>query len=99
MFVWSLVSEASDYRSGIRAVTAGEYETACEIFTELDGYRDSEVLREYCKIMAEYDAYDYPSVFRTYNDLNDIKIDNDKLEVEVACSRAEIKALYYHCGE
>ena len=92
------MSLASDYRSAIRAVTAGNYEEAREIFIELDGYQDSEILAEYCAVMAEYDAYDYASVFRSYYDLKELEIDNEYLEVEVASRRAEISALYVHCG-
>ncbi len=80
-------------------VASGEYEAACEIFTELEGYQDSEILAEYCAVMAEYDSYDYASVFRSYNELKDIEIDNERLAVEVAAKRAEISALYVHCGD
>ena len=99
MFTCYLVGHALDYRSGIRAVTASNYEEAREIFIELDGYQDSEILAEYCAVMAEYDAYDYASVFRSYNDLKELEIDNEYLAVEVAAKRAEISALYVHCGE
>ena len=98
MFVWSLVSEASDYREGVRLVAAGEYEAAYEIFEKLDGYQDSEVLGRYCDVMAEYDSFDYASVFRTYHNLQDIDVDNEALEVNIAAARAEIAALYIHCG-
>ena len=97
-FVCYLSGMQRDYSSGIKAVTAGEYEEACEIFTGLDGYRDSEILAEYCAVMAEYDAYDYASVFRSYYDLKELDIDNEYLEVEVAAKRAEIAALYIHCA-
>jgi hypothetical protein len=90
---------ASDYSEGVRLVASGEYEAACEIFIELDGYQDSEILAEYCAVMAEYDAYDYASVFRSYNDLKELEIDNEELAVEVASRRAEISALYVHCGD
>lgn len=98
MFVWSLVSEASDYREGVRLVAAGEYEKAGEIFTELDGYQDSDVLRAYCEVMAEYDSYNYASVVRTYHDLQNIDVDNDALTLTVTAKRAEINALYVHVG-
>ena len=98
-FVCYLAGCAADYREGVRLVAAGEYEKAGEIFAELDGYQDSEVLVEYCAVMAEYNAFDYTSVFRTYHDLKEIEIDNEYLEVEIACNRAEVSALYMHCGE
>ena len=97
--MWSLVSEASDYREGVRLVALGEYEKAGEIFTGLDGYQDSEVLRAYCKVMAGYDAYSYSSVFRCYHELKGLEINNEELILEVTAKRAEISALYVHCVE
>lgn len=97
-FVWSLVSEASDYREGVRLVALGEYEKAGEIFTELEGYRDSEVLCEYCKVMAEYDASDYASVVRCYHALKAVNVDNEALEVETARAMSEIHAIYVYVG-
>ena len=98
MFVCYLADLALDYREGIRLVAAGEYEKACEIFIGLDGYRDSEVLAEYCRVMADYDAYDYASVCRSYHRLKALDIDNEDLEVETIKSRTEIEALYIHVG-
>lgn len=98
IFVWSLVSDALDYREGVRLVASGEYEAACEIFTELEGYQDSEVLREYCKVMAEYDASDYASVVRCYHALKSVNIDNEALEVETARAMSEIHAIYVYVG-
>ena len=97
-FVCYLCGLQRDYSEGISLVTQGEYERAYEIFVSLDGYQDAEVLAEYCAVMAEYDAFDYASVFRSYHNLNGIEIDNAELEVEVAAARAEISALYVHCG-
>ncbi len=99
VFVCYLLALAKDYRRGICEVTEGNYEAAFVIFTNLDGYQDSEVLAEYCRVMAEYDSDNYPSVFRSYHLLKDLEIDNEDLAVEIASSRAEIKALYLHCGE
>ena len=98
LFAIQLISDSRRYHGAVRAVAAGEYERAGKIFIGLDGYRDSEVLAEYCAVMAEYDAYDYASVFRSYNDLKELEIDNEELAVEVASRRAEISALYVHCG-
>lgn len=92
------MSEASDYREGIRLVASGEYEKACEIFTGLDGYRDSEVLAEYCAVMAEYDSFDYASVCRSYHRLKALDINNEYLIVETVKTRTEIEALYIHVG-
>ena len=97
-FVWYLGDLAADYREGVRLVAVGEYEAACKIFAEHDWYQDSEVLKEYCEVMAKYDAFDYASVFRTYHNLQDIDVDNEALEVNGAAARAEIAALYIHCG-
>lgn len=93
-----LAGLASDYREGIRFVASGEYEKACEVFIGLDGYRDSEVLAEYCAVMAEYDSFDYASVCRSYHRLKALDIDNEDLSVEVAKTNAEIEALYIHVG-
>lgn len=97
-FVCYLCGLQRDYSEGVQLVALGEYDAAYMIFTELGGYQDSEVLAEYCAVMAEYDAFDYASVFRSYNSLRDIVINNEELEVEVAAARAEISALYVHCG-
>ena len=97
-FAWYLGDLASDYREGIRLVAQGEYEEAAEIFEKLGDYKDSEVLADYCRVMAEYDSFDYASVFRTYHDLQDINVDNEAIALEVATNRAEIDALYVHVG-
>ena len=96
--MWYLAGLASDYREGVRLVAAGEYERAGEIFTELDGYQDSEVLAEYCRIMADYDAYDYASVCRSYHALKEVNVDNEDLEVETARAMSEIHAIYVYVG-
>ena len=99
LFAVHLIGLSGKYHEAVRNVANGEYETALTEFEELDGYQDSEVLAEYCRVMAEYDADNYPSVFRSYHRLNDLTIDNDDLAVEIASTRAEINALYIHCGE
>ena len=94
VFVCYLAGRASDYSCGIRETASGNYESAREIFTELDGWQDSEVLAEYCRVMAEYDAYDYASVFRSYNALKALDIDNEKLAIEVVRTQTEIAVRY-----
>lgn len=99
VFVCYLLALAKDYRRGICEVTEGNYEAAFVIFTNLDGYQDSEVLAEYCRVMAEYDGNDYASVCRSYHSLKALSMDNEALEVNVTRAETEIKVRYEVMGE
>lgn len=96
IFVWGLVSDALGYSDATRDIKNGDYASASLTLVELDGYRDSEILKIYCDIMSEYDSEDFVSIYHCYRGLASIKekLDNHDLNEEFAKTTAEVETLY-----
>lgn len=96
LFVGGLISDSMKYSDATADIKNGNYESASNILTKLDGYRDSEILKVYCDIMSEYDATNFVSVYHCYRGLTSIEqnFDNNKLNEEFAKTTAEVETLY-----
>lgn len=96
IFIWGLISDALGYSDATRDIKNGDYVSASTTLVELDGYRDSEILRVYCDIMSEYDPEDFVSIYHCYRGLEDIesKFNNKELAEEFARTTAEVETLY-----
>lgn len=98
LFVGGLVSDAIKYSDATRDIKDGNYVSASTILVNLDGYKDSEVLKIYCDIMSEYDSEDFVSIYHCYRGLESIegKLDNRHLAEEFARTTTEVETLYKH---
>ena len=91
-----LISDAIKYADATESIKNGDYSSASTILLQLDGYRDSEVLKIYCDIMNEYDANDFVSVYHCYRGLSGIehKLNNNKINEEFTKTTTEVETLY-----
>lgn len=93
-----MMSDIIHYSDATKEISNGNYEAAVIALDKLDGFRDAEVLKEYCEIMSEYDSGDFVSIYHCYRGLNDLegKLTNDKLTEEFTKTTTEVETLYKH---
>lgn len=98
VFIFQLTSNMINYSKASAYIDKGDYAKASAMFGKLDGYRDSEVLKEYCDIMAEYDSSSFSSVYHSYRGLMNIsdKLDDSSLTNQFTKNITEIETLYNH---
>lgn len=91
-----MLTDTINYYKATSYITEGNYVEAGERFDRLEGFRDSETLKEYCEIMSEYDSKDFTSVYHSYRGLMNIsdKLDNHRLSDHFIKSLTEIETLY-----
>ncbi len=96
LFFYSMFSDAHEYREAKNDVRFENYEEAYTTFEELGGYKDSEVLKEYCGIMKEYDSTEFTSIYHCCQQLREIKDEfkNRELSESFREKLDEIEKLY-----
>lgn len=96
VFVFSLLCDIINYAHATSYIKEGNYTKAAQKLEKADGYRDSEVLLKYCRIMEEYDSNDFKSIYHSYRQLDEIddELNNSSLSEEFIKTTTEVKALY-----
>ena len=96
IFVFQIISNTFGYISAANYIENGNYSEASVKLEKLDGFRDSETLKEYCDIMAEYDSTDFTSVYHSYRGLQNIsnRFENPRLSNEFLKAMTEIETMY-----
>lgn len=98
IFIFQLASDMIGYQKARSYISKGNYTEASLKLEKLDGYRDSEILKEYCDIMIEYNSADFTSIYHSYRELQGIseKLDASSLTSEFTKDLTEIETLYHH---
>ena len=94
IFSAGLIKDYAVYTDATNDIKNGEYLSAAASFERLDGYKDSEILKEYCEIMSEYDSEDFASIYHCYRGLSSLKLDNRSLSDVFAKTTTEVETLY-----
>lgn len=96
VFVFQLSSNALGYNRATDYIEKGNYSEASTKLEKLEGFRDAEILKKYCDIMAEYDSTDFTSVYHSYRNLQNIstELDNRKLSTEFLRVFTEVETMY-----
>ena len=96
IFTFQLISDASQYRRGVYSIQQKNYSQAIESLKGANGYRDSEILLQYCGIMNNYDRADFSSVYKCYRELSEIsdKLRNKQLLLQITRDTTEISTIY-----
>ena len=96
LFSAQLISSARAYSSAKDCIKVRDYTSAVSYLEALDGYKDSEVLEEYCEIMKNYEKEDFKSIYHCYRALLSIeeKLDNRDLREEFTKTTTELETLY-----
>ncbi|MBE6573817.1 MAG: hypothetical protein E7652_05425 [Ruminococcaceae bacterium] len=96
LVVLQLLIDTVGYYKAISSITEGNYTEASVRLGKLEGFRDSESLKEYCDIMSEYNAEDFSSVYRSYRGLMNIskELDNHRLSEHFIKTFTEVETLY-----
>lgn len=91
-----MLTDTVNYYKATSYIAEGNYAEAGERFDKLEGFRDSETLKEYCDIMTEYDSRDFTSIYHSYRGLMNIsdKLDNHRLSDHFIKTLTEIETLY-----
>ncbi len=100
IFLLGLYKDASSYAKAVEHIEQGEYTIACATLSDLEGYRDSELLINYCNIMESYNSLEYSSVFTSYRALDAMENELNKSCVSNRFNYdlEQIKALYTNPG-
>ena len=94
IFSAGLIKDYAVYTDATADIKNGEYLRAAASFERLGGYKDSEILKEYCEIMSEYDSEDFTSVYHCYRGLSDLDLNNRSLNDVFVNTTTEVETLY-----
>ena len=94
IFSAGLIKDYAVYTDATADIKNGEYLRAAASFERLGGYKDSEILKEYCEIMSEYDSEDFTSVYHCYRGLSDLDLNNRSLNDVFVKTTTEVETLY-----
>ena len=96
IFSAGLIRDYAVYSAATADIQNGKFQSAAEALDRLEGFRDSEILKEYCEIMSTYDSADFASIYHCYRGLSKLELDNKSLNEVFARTTTEVETLYRH---